>query len=331
MQVARRAFLGTWLAALAAASVRAQEWGPPTLAAGDPAAPSWPSRERFALWPGSLPGRPSKPIVANWTMNGPQGGRMLFVRGVPFPEVHVFRPSRPDGSAMLSIPGGGYDFVSVQNEGLDVAHRFNPEGMTVFVLTYRLPGEGWPNRDRVAIQDAQRAMRLIRSRAAEFRIDPARLGVVGFSAGGHLAADLAVSFGEPFYAPVDAADRLSARPAYAGLIYPIVSLTPPDSGTGAIEKLTGPNPPAAIVAARSPLLKVRKDIPPSFLAHAADDPVVPVEHSIRWLTACRAAGAKCEAHIFAEGNHGFGLGLPDNQPGSRWPELFALWLRKNGG
>jgi acetyl esterase/lipase len=256
---------------------------------------------------------------------------MLFVRGVPLPELHVFRPARPDGSAMLSIPGGGYDFVSVQNEGLDVAHRFNPEGMTVFVLTYRLPGEGWPNRDQVAIQDAQRAMRLIRSRAAEFRIDPARLGVVGFSAGGHLAADLAVSFGEPSYAPVDAADRLSARPAYAGLVYPIVSLTPRDSGTGAIEKLTGPNPPTAIIAARSPLLKVRKDVPPSFLVHATDDPVVPVEHSIRWLTACRAAGAKCEAHIFAEGSHGFGLTLPDNQPGSRWPELFALWLRKNGG
>jgi acetyl esterase/lipase len=245
--------------------------------------------------------------------------------------VHVFRAARPDGSALLAIPGGGYDFLSVQNEGMDVARRFNPLGTTVFVLTYRLPGEGWPNRHLVALQDAQRAMRLIRARAAELGIDPARLGVVGFSAGGHLAADLSVSFDERVYPSVDAVDRLSARPSYAGMIYPVLSLTPQDSGTKAIEALTGATASPAILATRSPVLKVSKDTPPSFLVHMEDDPLVPVEHSLRWLAAARAAGAKCEAHIFAEGNHGFGLSLPQDLPGSRWPELFTLWLRKNGG
>ena len=125
--------------------------------------------------------------------NGPPN-RELWIRGVPFPEVHVYRAAKPDGSAILSLPGGGYEFLSVQNEGIDAAERFNAERTTVFVLTYRLPVEGWSNRSQVALQDAQRAMRLIRSRAAEFRIDPERLGVIGFSAGGHLAADLATAF-----------------------------------------------------------------------------------------------------------------------------------------
>jgi acetyl esterase/lipase len=114
-------------------------------------------------------------------MNGPPDNREIWVRGVAMPEVHVFRPARPDGSSLLSIPGGGYGFLSVQNEGIEVAERFNAEGTTVFVLTYRLPGEGWTNRALAPLQDAQRAMRLIRSRAADFRIDPARLGILGFS------------------------------------------------------------------------------------------------------------------------------------------------------
>src|SRR5436305_9462135 len=138
-------------------------------------------------------------------MNGPHGSRELWLRGIASPEIQVYRPARPDGSALLALPGGGYGFLSVQNEGLDVAERFNAERTTIFVLAYRLPGEGWANRHLVPLQDAQRAMRLIRSRAADLRIDPARLGVIGFSAGGHLAAHLAPAFATPTYAPVDGA------------------------------------------------------------------------------------------------------------------------------
>ena len=148
----------------------------PTPAAGDPEAPAWPAREVYRIWPGAQPGAPAVLPTPNPTMNGRPGRRELWVRGVAYAELHVFRPARPDGSGLLSLPGGGYSFVSVQNEGLDVAQHFNALKTTVFVLVYRLPREGWSDKHLVAIQDAQRAMRFIRARAAEFRIDPARLG-----------------------------------------------------------------------------------------------------------------------------------------------------------
>ncbi|HEY6048646.1 MAG TPA: alpha/beta hydrolase, partial [Sphingomicrobium sp.] len=202
MSADRRTFLGSGLAMLAASAAAAQDATP---FAGAADAPFFPPRERFPLWPGKPPGAPAKPIASNWTMNNAPPNRELWIRGVAVPEVHVYRAARSDGSALLSLPGGGYEFLSVQNEGIDAAERFNAERTTVFVLTYRLPGEGWTQRSLAPLQDAQRAMRLIRSRAGELGIDPARLGVLGFSAGGHLAADLAVSFDEPLYKPVDAA------------------------------------------------------------------------------------------------------------------------------
>jgi acetyl esterase/lipase len=264
-------------------------------------------------------------------MNGPKESRELWIRGVPFPELHVFRPARPDGSAMLVLPGGGYRFLSVQNEGLAAALRFAAEGTTGFVLAYRLPGEGWANRHLVPLQDAQRAMRLIRSRAAEFEIDPRRLGVLGFSAGGHLAADLAVSYAEQLYARVDSADDLPARPAYAGLIYPVTSLINPGPNSTSMAGLFGRTPPLPLLEARSPLLHVTKQVPPSFVAHAMDDATVPVRHSIRWAEAVNSNRVAAELHLFAEGGHGFGLHLPPGNSGSRWPDLFALWMRKHGG
>jgi acetyl esterase/lipase len=334
MEIDRRALFGGALGAglLAATSASAQGWGEPaTPAAGDPDAPFWPARERIRIWPGAAPGAPAKAIAANPTMNGPRGARELWLRGVATPEIHVFRPARPDGSALLSLPGGGYQFLSVQNEGLDVAQHFNAGGTTVFVLAYRLPGEGWAKRDLVALHDAQRAMRLIRANARELRIDPARLGVVGFSAGGHLAADLAVAHDEPAYPAVDAADRESARPAFVGLVYPVTTLRARGPNSRSMDGLLGASPPAAQVDARSPVLRVGRTTPPSFLVHAVDDPVVPLENSLDWLAACRANAVACDAHIFAEGGHGFGLHLPRDLPGSRWPELFGLWLRKHGG
>ena len=330
MEIERRTLLGGGIALLAAAAAKAQDL-PPTPFAGDPAAPYWPAKERFPLWPGIPPGAPKAKIVPNWTMNVPPPNRELWVRGVPFPEVHVFRPARPDGSALLSLPGGGYEFLSVQNEGLDVAERYNAERTTVFILTYRLPGEGWANRSLVAIQDAQRAMRLIRARAAEFKIDPNRLGVIGFSAGGHLAADLAVSYDQPLYKPVDAADQLSARPTFLGLVYPVVTLSDPATHYDATHMFFPSPPPQSEIDARSPVLHVSKKIPPTFLVHGASDNTVPVWHSFRWADACWNAGVPAELHVFSDTGHGFGLHIPRDQSGSRWPDLFALWMRRHGG
>lgn len=327
MSADRRTFLGSGLALLAGAAA-AQAPGP---FAGDPSAPFFPPSERFPLWRGSPPGAPAKPIVPNWTMNNGPPNRELWIRGVPFPEVHVYRAAKPDGSALLALPGGGYEFLSVQNEGIDAAERFNAERTTVFVLTYRLPVEGWANRSQVALQDAQRAMRLIRSRAAEYRIDPARLGAIGFSAGGHLAADLATAFDERTYAPVDAADKLSARPAYIGLVYPVISLDTKISLGASSPNLLGPNPPADLVAARSPALHVTPETPPSFVAAAFDDGLILIDNSLTWIEACRRAKVPVETHLFSDGGHGFGFHLPKDLPGSRWPDLFALWMRKHGG
>jgi acetyl esterase/lipase len=324
----RRTFLGSGLALLAASGAAAQ---PATPFAGAPDAPFFPPREGFPLWPGQPPGAPSKPIAPNWTMNNAPPNRELWIRGVAIPEVHVFRAARPDGSAILSLPGGGYEFLSVQNEGLDVAERFNAERTTVFVLTYRLPGEGWSNRSLAPLQDAQRAMRLIRSRSVELGIDPARLGILGFSAGGHLAADLAVSHGERVYAPVDASDALPARPAFAALIYPVASLAVGLAHGGSRDELLGPNPSPELIAARSPLQHVGPQTPPCFLVHAFDDGTVPVANSLAWISACKKAEVSVEAHLIAQGGHGFGLHLPSSNPGSRWPDLFALWMRQHGG
>ena len=322
MSIERRTFLGSGIAMLATSAASGQMV---KRANGSPEAPFFPPTERFPLWPRSAPGAPRTVIRPNWTMDGE-----LHIEGVPMPEVHVYRPARADGSAVMALPGGGYEYLSIQNEGLDPAERFNAERTTVFVLTYRLPGEGWQNRSLAPIQDAQRAMRLIRSRAGDFHIDPARLGVLGFSAGGHLAADLGVSFDQAIYKPVDEADSLSARPAFLGLIYAVTTL---ESGghVGSRDTLLGTNAPAELVAARSPVSHVTAATPPSFVVAAFDDDTVPIANSLRWVDAAQRAKTSVEAHLFAQGGHGFGLHLPKENPGSRWPDLFALWMRQHGG
>ena len=135
--VGRRTFLGSGIAMIAAAAAAQSE--PTPYSASDTSAPLWPPKERFPLWPGKPPGAPAKAIAPNWTMNNPAPNRELWIRGVPMPEVHVFRAPHPDGSSLMSFPGGGYEFLSVQNEGMDTAERFTAERTTVFVLTYRLP------------------------------------------------------------------------------------------------------------------------------------------------------------------------------------------------
>lgn len=303
---------------------------PPTPAAGDPDAPPWPSREVYRIWPGKQPGALATLPTPIPTMNGRQGRRQLWLRGIAYAELHVFRPAFPDGSSLLCIPGGGYAFVSVQNEGLAVAQHFNVLGTTVFVLVYRLPREGWSTPHLVAVQDAQRAMRFIRARANAFRIDPARLGVLGFSAGGHLASDLAVSHADSLYPTVDSADQLSAKPAFTGLVYPVTSLISP-TGDRRLSGMLMPGLPDPILLARSPVQRLTADAPPCFLVHAFDDPLVPIEHSLDWIAACRAVMRPVEAHLVATGGHGFALGLPKDNSGSAWPDLFGRWIRKNGG
>jgi acetyl esterase/lipase len=319
MTIDRRLFIGAALGmALAPAATRAEQWGdPPTPYAPGPGQPVWPPAEHFALWPGRPPGAPDPLPVLAPTMNGPHERRELWLRGVAEPMVAVFRPARPDGRAVLIIPGGGYNFVSVHNEGIDVASTLTPHGITCFVLAYRLPGEGWANRADVALQDAQRAMRLIRARAATWRIDRAKLGLIGFSAGGHLGLSLAVGHSDPVYAPVDDADRLPARPAYAGIAYPAVH---------GFAAFWGDSPSADVQTRYTTLPRVVGGSPPFFLAHAMDDPVVPIQNSLDLIAVARFNHVPVEAHLFETGGHGFGaLHLPEGSSGRLWPESFARW------
>lgn len=338
--VDRRGILGLALAAAALPGVAlaagsgagAPVFPPATPAAGDPHAPTWPVPGARRLWPDLPPGAPKVAPVPNLTMNGAADARQLWVRGVAMPELVVRRPARPNGIGLLSLPGGGYEFLSVQNEGLDVADGFTQRGYTVFILSYRLPGEGWAARADVPLQDAQRALRLIRADAAGYGVDPNRVGVIGFSAGGHLAASLATAYDEAVYAPVDAADTQSARPSFAGLLYPVISLRAPLVHPGSRDHLLGPDAASdQALDRRSPALHVTPATPPTFLAHALDDGLVPADNTLTMLASLRAAGVNTQAHLFTEGGHGFGLHAAPATGASTWPDLFDRWIRRQVG
>jgi len=282
------------------------------------------SSELLPLWPGKAPGDLGKPRTLTMTERSKEPGRYhdRAATGITLPDLTVYRPARPDGSALLLMPGGGYDHVTTDKEGTDLAREFAKSGITSFVLRYRLPPEGWSNSRDVPLQDGQRAMRLIRSRAAQYSIDPARLGVMGFSAGGHLAATMATRGAEAkVYETVDAADALDCRPNFAALIYAGVMM-----GGRNIE----PNPSPDEIAARAPLHHVSASVPPSFLCQSIDDPQVPVGNLVAYFEALRKAGVPCELHLFEKGGHGFGIRGALGTPAAVWPRLFLAWGASHG-
>jgi acetyl esterase/lipase len=325
-ELRRREFLslgGALLAAQAAAQ-------PPSASASTPRPPAslpgaWLAAATIPLWPDDPPGRGSfapQPV--------PEGMSPVFVHNVFRPDIRVFRPARPDGRALLVVPGGSYSFVSIANEGLDVASRMTRHGVTVFVLTYRLPGNGWSRRSDVPLQDAQRAMRVIRANASRFAIDAAGLAVLGFSAGGHLAATLATRHAEQTYARVDSIDDHSARPLAAGLVYPVITMETPVTHELSRKQLLGETPGVADIERRSAERHVDPSTPPAFVVHAFDDLAVPVENSLRYVNAMREAKRPVEAHLLQEGGHAFGVGL-SRTPSEVWPSSFLAWLDRAWG
>lgn len=294
---------------------------PPPLPQRLPAA--WTDATTLPLWPDGAPG--SNTYRAQTL---PEEWPEVFVRNVREPALHVFRPARPDGRALLVIPGGAYQFVSIANEGVALAERMAPLGITLFVLTYRLPGEGWAGRADVPLQDAQRAIRLIRAESARFGIDPDRVAALGFSAGGHLAATLATGHAERVYTAVDSTDALSARPQVVGLIYPVVTMDARWTHALSRELLLGGTPTDADVRRRSAELQVNAETPPLFIVHAIDDAAVPVENSVLLMEAMRANARPVEAHLLEEGGHAFGIGYPAS-PSAYWVELFDAWWQRH--
>jgi acetyl esterase/lipase len=301
-QFDRRSFLGMAALLAAASNARAQA-----------------SLETIELWPQSPPGGP-----------GPSGSEEVSSKGsltnISRPRLIVYRPAHPDGTAAIVIAGGGYTHIGAGTESTPACEWLQSLGITAFELIYRLPKDDWP--PAAPFQDGQRAMRIVRAHAADYGVDPARIGIIGFSAGGHLAGMTAVHPGEPLYPPVDAADGMSARPDFAALIYPVLTMIPPFDHTHTRREIVGSHPSEAESIAYSVERQADANTPPMFLAHAADDPISPVENSLMMFAALRAAKVSAELHVFQSGGHGWGLGRPGTEVHA-WPDLFAAWAEVN--
>lgn len=289
------------------------------------------STEFVPLWPGVAPGGEGINLTLKFTdVVQPDGYHVRSVSQIQTPGFFVYRPARPNGLSLLVIPGGGYSSEGMDRGGREVAQHFAQDGITCFVLRYRLPGEGWKSRADVPLQDAQRAMRLIRASAARYGIDAAKLSTIGFSAGGHLAASLATRHGATVYAPVDAADMQSARPVVAGLMYPVVTMGE-GAHPGSRDMMLGTAPAPQGVDAYSIERHVPADTVPSFICLAADDDVVPpFPNGIALFGALRAANVPCSLHVFEQGGHGFSIHWSLNKPCEVWPDLYQYFAQSHG-
>ncbi|GBU19193.1 MULTISPECIES: alpha/beta hydrolase [Methylobacterium] len=303
-----------------------------------------PTRRSLLLAAAALAARPARaasedrPVVPLWPAGPPGGGGPAgpletddrgAIRSIAAPSLEVFVPARPNGAAVLVAAGGGYRRIEVEREARPAARWLAERGIAAFVLAYRLPREGWQAGPMAPLQDAQRALRLIRAGTARAGIDPERVGVLGFSAGGHLMGLAAARSGLRSYAPVDAADAGSARPAAAALIYPIVTLEPPYDRSSTRVQLVGRHPGAAASAEWSVETHVGPRCPPVFLAQAKDDPISDVANSRIMAEACRRAGVPVDLHVVASGGHGFGMGHPGTASAD-WPSWYEAWLRARG-
>lgn len=285
--------------------------------------------ERFPIWPGSPPGGEGLGVRDTWvkrSANGPADD--IAWTHVATPMLNVVPAAQPNGGAILYVPGGGYVRVAVGREGSGISRAFAARGYTVFELLYRLPHDGWAGGPDVSLQDAQRAMRLIRAGAAKWGIDPARIAAMGFSAGGHLTARLASRAALKTYDPVDAADALSARPTVAGLFFPVITLSAPAAHGDSKRELLGGDVTPERIARYSAENGLPADMPPTLVACAADDPVVNPANSLAMFAALHAAKIPSELHVFEKGGHG----LPLREAGRDhpWPGLFERFGRNHG-
>ena len=246
------------------------------------------------------------------------------------PSIDVFLPAaNPTKTGVLVIPGGGYMHESLVKEGSAIAQWLNARGVAAFVLHYRVAPYTYP----APLLDGMRAMRVIRSRATEFGLGEDRIGVWGFSAGGHLSSVLATHFDEALpntdTLPTDATDKLSDKPTFAVLAYPVISMDPAIAHMGSHDSLLGKDPDPKMQALFSSELQVKDNTPPVFLFATTDDKTVPVMNSVHFYEACASHHVEVEMHLFEHGPHGLGLAV--GRPGvEAWTELLATWMRIHG-
>jgi acetyl esterase/lipase len=277
------------------------------------------SPDAIDLWPEGVPG-----LRADATPEKVAGGRAWNVHH-PYMVVYPAPAEKAVGTAVVVCPGGGYTFLAIENNGTTVARWLNSVGITAFVLHYRLQEYGHP----APLQDVLRALRLVRSRASEFGVKANRIGVFGASAGGHLAACAATMYDDPEGRTGAPLDAVSARPDFAALLYPLITMQGPEAHAGSLRALLGDHPTPELARRLSAELRVTRDTPPTFIVHTEEDQSVPVENSLVFYRALCAAGVPAEMHLWQKGAHGFGM---DKNAGevSTWPDRWEEWLRANG-
>ena len=278
------------------------------------------------LWPNDIPGaKISSSYKEDQQLNSE--GVVKSLGHVTTPTLSVFLPEKEkaNGTAVIICPGGGYSHLAINKEGYKVAEWLNSLGVTAFVLKYRLPSdEIMEDKTLGPLQDAQRAVRMVRRNNGKWNIDPSKIGIMGFSAGGHLAAMLSTHYNQKVY---EVKDSISARPDFSILLYPVASLQDEITHKGSQENLLGKNASQTQKDEYSNELQVDENTPMAFLVHAADDGAVPVENSIRYFLALNNNNVKAELHIFEKGGHGFGLGQEDTS--KYWTTDCENWLRVN--
>ena len=253
---------------------------------------------------------------------------------IPTIQVFLAPAETANGAAVLICPGGGYGALATNHEGVEVARWLNRAGVAGIVLRYRL---GPKYHHPAMLMDASRAIRTVRARADEWGLDPGRVAVLGFSAGGHLASTLATHFDEGVADAADFVERMSSRPDLAILVYPVIALDTPYGHVGSLKNLLGPSPDPELIGELSNQTRVTAETPPTFLVHTNEDEGVPAENSLLYAEALRKAGVAVELHLFEGGRHGLGLGTGSKEHGiagdaefSAWPSLCEAWLKRRG-
>ena len=273
-----------------------------------PRAATPPSPQEIVLWEGGAPGALGK-------------------ADTDIPTLTAYRaPRAGNATAVVVAPGGGYQNLAMEHEGRQFAYWFNAMGVTAFVLKYRL---GPRYHHPIELGDAQRAIRTVRARAADFNVMPDRIGMMGFSAGGHLTSTAGTHFDNGKADAGDPIDRVSSRPDFLILGYPVVSFDGAITHAGSLRNLLGENPDAKLVEDLSNDLRVTAQTPPTFIFHTTNDDAVPVENSVRFYLALRKAKVPVEMHLFESGPHGVGMALNDPSL-SQWPQLLMTWMRTRG-
>lgn len=278
------------------------------------------------LWPeGRIPNR-----VASDEKEEHVSEDILRISKVQEPTIEVYLPAKKNatGKAMLIFPGGGYGILAYDWEGTDIAKFLNGKGIAGIVVKYRLPSDkSQTEKWNVPLIDAQRALRLVRSKAVDFNIASDKIGIIGFSAGGHLATTLGTHFNEKVYKAIDQADAESARPDFMTLVYPVITFTKDTKHAGSQKNLLGENPDQELIDRFSNELQVTSETPPTLLVHATDDGGVPVENSLQFFQALKDKNVSATMHVYPEGGHGFSLARQD--PHLRgWTERLFEWMER---